>query len=111
MSINNKLILEFMGEKPMQINSKLWSMSRSPWLSVTGETSEKVLNDFSESTMYDSNWEWIMPVVEKICEIKHWTINATLEWLADKFLQDGIADIKDIYNTIIKFIKWYNKDL
>ena len=53
---------------------------------------------------YDTSWDWLMPVVEKIgnlydgrsmvnCEIFHLSL---------------FAERPDIYKAVIEFIKWYN---
>ena len=122
---NNKLIVNFMGLKPNQINSELYGLSKSPWLSVTGKTPEKVLEDFSKSTLYHSNWEWLMPVVEKINTIEDFRFSVIIKHCyckivdSTKYVLSGfeIAEdrgkdtIESVYNGVVEFIKTYNKEL
>jgi len=59
-----------------------------------------------ESMQYDSDWNWIMPVVERI-EDKY----------AYRYYDDGLMHsitecwiIENIYKACIEFIGWYNRD-
>ena len=52
-----------------------------------------------------TSWDWLMPVVEKISDIKHWSINATLEWLSEEQDRDGLYSIKDVNEAVVKFIE------
>jgi hypothetical protein len=58
---------------------------------------------------YNSYWEWIVPVVIKICntEIKY---PGQISQLADVNLSWSRKDLKEIYKSVIKYIKWYNKN-
>ena len=51
-----------------------------------------------------------MPVVEKISDIKSWSINATLEWLSDSQDRDGLYTKEDVYESVVEFIKQYNNN-
>jgi len=104
---NNKLIAEFMGLKAILIKPDVYAMSKTPWLSVTGDTPEKVMADFCKSTEYHSDWNWLMPVIEKC-----FTISLDIE-VGNRIMviNDALLTINksEIYNAVIEFIKWYNK--
>ncbi len=59
---------------------------------------------------YDKSWSWLMPVVEKIGDLKSWSINATLEHLSDTADADGLYGLTDIYGVVVSFIEAHNKD-
>lgn len=58
---------------------------------------------------YSSSWNWLMPVVEKISDQKHWSINATIEWLNEKYEFDGFYCIQDLYKAVILHLKDKNE--
>lgn len=72
---------------------------------------------------YHRDWNWIMPVVEKIaahndfeitiCSVGLWicTINRADSDIEEKPLGDmgGLPPIENIWNAIVQFLKWYNK--
>ena len=58
---------------------------------------------------YYSSWNRLMPVVEKIANYHELSLNDTLDFLNYEYDFEGLNNIKDIYNVIIKFIQWYNK--
>ncbi len=66
---SNKLIAKFMGEKPVKIGNQ-YSLSRTPWIAVTGSDPEKVMDDYCEATRYHESWDWLMPVIEKVEGLK-----------------------------------------
>ena len=37
-------------------------------------------NQFNQ---YHQSWDWLMPVVKKISDVKGWSLNSTLEWLSE----------------------------
>jgi hypothetical protein len=101
---NNKLIAEFMGLKPTPIRAGLYGLAKSPWVAVTGENPEKVMEQFCKSTKYHDSWDWLMPVILKM--------NNTEEW--EKFEISHLSiclvsvDLEASYDEVIRFIKWYN---
>ena len=100
---NNKIIAEFMGAKTdinvyHEIGSKMGKFDL--WLPKHGIVVVSHLK-------YHSDWNWLMEVVEKIANIKSWSINATLEYLSESQDRDGLYTINDIYEAGLEFIKCY----
>ena len=93
---NIKIIAEFMGLCPL---------SRSGFISDKNQEYYESLSDLQ----YHTSWDWLMPVVEKISDIKSWSINATLEWLSESQDRDGLYAQEDVYESVVEFIKQYNK--
>jgi len=115
----NKIIGQFMG----------WKYSKS------GKTARRVDNDSAyrlSDIHYDSSWDWLMPVVEKISRIEFdrkydedqekwiiWTHHpVTFGMLNDKgqsmvrFYCSGLFEadtlIEAAYLAVVDFIKWHN---
>lgn len=66
-----------------------------------------------EYIQYHSSWDWIMPVVEKI---SNWYDNDSDDYMDSMeeanlllFRLSIFAGIKETYQSVIKFIQWYNK--
>ena len=92
---NNELIAEFM---ELEVDNGLYCYTTA-------------MDDYKTDTLYfDSSWDWLMPVMDKISAIKNWSINATFEWLsASEFNiqqeSDGFYTIEDVYLAVVEFIK------
>ena len=94
---DNKLIAEFMGFQKTDIG---WYDSNEI---VPPMYDGNTFDEYELS--FDTSWDWLMPVVEKISDIKHWSINATLEWLSEEQDRDGLYSIKDVNEAVVKFIE------
>lgn len=104
---NNKIIAEFIGLKPIEVFGS-YIVSKDH-VSVNCKTELEAFNSFCKSTKYHSSWNWLMEVVEKIADVKHWSLNATLEDLSESQERDGLYTKADVYDACVEFIKWYNK--
>ena len=76
---------------------------------------------------YHTSWDWLMPVVEKIEDIREETrpecsrFNVCIEqsfvfiietYTSEEFkMQDSNTKIEATYNAVVEFIKWYNKNI
>lgn len=110
---DNKLIAEFIGRKGNN-NPKLYT-----WKGIT------VLTDdiwyYISDAKFHSSWDWLMPVVEKIEDMKfgEGTTSVNVNFKQCTIEADGglilISDIGGeskliaVYEAVIKFIKWYNE--
>ena len=74
--------------------------------------------ELEEFEDYDTSWEWLMPVVEKIEQTNE---GCTLVIIEDErchivnqigFEIDSVGHtkIEAVYNACLIFIKWYNKN-
>lgn len=104
---DNKLIADFMNSKISENNYFINGMY-------------KEVNNLK----YDTNWNWLMEVVEKIENTKidntifdvfitkdktHIHYSKNNEWFSNIFLHEGNNKLENTYNACIEFIKWYNK--
>lgn len=80
---NNKLITEFMDGK-------------HPLAQVTHEAHHN----------YDTSWDWLMPVVQEIKDIPTYTYGSTDG--VDFSLTNDLT-IESLYESVVEFIKEYNK--
>lgn len=113
---NNRLIAEFMGFGLDEKEGLHWI-----------DTDEKFGHETSE-LKYDSSWDWLMPVVEKIekteiegdfpvvtisqglCEAEN--VGGFNMWLREErnlypYFQG--TKIEATYQFVVEFIKWYNQ--
>jgi hypothetical protein len=115
---NNELIAEFMGlhrQEPGEYNKV------SYWKTV--EKDKRKRGDFVgyyDSMKYDTSWDWLMPVVQKIEGLyeEDFPPDFVQRLLAkqptvDHHYMDVIAlplatPINEAYAAVVEFIKWYN---
>ncbi len=55
---------------------------------------------------YDTSWDWLMPVVEKIGSLSYNDSNNKFQPSVERFLEN---DIESIWRQIVIFITWYNQ--
>ena len=95
MEKTNKLIAEFMG---------LIKYSEQHDGMYCVETME--LDDFPilfKDGSYDTSWDWLMPVVQKI--------EQDCEGVPQEMLNISLySDINEVYNAVVEFIKDYNQN-
>jgi|AntAceMinimDraft_10_1070366.scaffolds.fasta_scaffold321619_1 hypothetical protein len=128
----NKLIAKFMGAKIdpetiCNLEGKTYIFPKTPSKLTIGGTlryDEKwllgsFLKPFNEC--YHTSWNWLMPVVERISKILD-SEDSPLDALFEEENEEAMdyyvefnevslldLNITDLYNTIVEFIKWYNK--
>lgn len=111
---NNKLISEFMGFKLQ--NNPNERFYKNYFTQANGVWGNRI-----EILHFDSDWNWLMQVVEKI-ESLHETnnvligTNITYVQIHNKVRNEqetfkGVSNIKieAVYNACVTFIEWYNK--
>lgn len=100
----NKLIAEFM-KLPVGIYPS--SDGKGYWETPIGDISRNT----QELLLYNSSWDWLMPVLSKILELTH-DDKGNETYDSDEYYEilNLIPDIKKTYNGIVKFIEEYNKN-
>ena len=99
----NKIIAEFMGY-----------IKNTPSKDFFQHPTEKNRYDRIEFLSYDSDWNWLMEVVEKI-EMLGFVFSIKKNWAKitkDKFAivvrwEEDKNKIEAVYNASLEFIKWY----
>ena len=110
---DNKLIAEFMGIDTKGMCYYIPEHEK-PSNHYEGMTS----TFFPDELEYHSSWDWLMPVVEKIMNmdtsqqrifvtISGGEVNITVGKLS--IYQDNFDSITNVYEAVVQFIKWYNK--
>lgn len=112
---NNKLIAEFMVPNWADLKKDDYSNTiKQEDLYVAAN----LCSNNIEFLKYECSWNWLIPVVEKISKLPK--IKIGLESICGnyKFVITGIESswpgdslIKEVYGTIIKFIKKYNEQI
>lgn len=104
---NNKLIAEFMGFKKLPNGTLRCSELYG------GNT---ICED--DTVLFQTSWDWLIPVVEKISHLE--TVQCfniessrilikTYESYKLEFWVNGFEKIEAVYESVLDFIKWYNK--
>lgn len=102
-----KLIVEFM-DGLWNVHSKKYGIGNATYCDY-GKLKNVVraINHYSiDELKYDSSWDWIMPVVEKIDKVCGIDLH---EW--DNSVNEALItkNINIVYREVIAFIKWYNE--
>ena len=108
---NNKLLAEFMG--CYQNNEGFWGFENTP--------NHKTWNNdrFLDCTKYDTDWNWLMEVVEKIESLTYKGFNIYVDITTLTFIHTeesnleiaevfGGTKIENTYNACVQFVQWYN---
>ena len=130
---NNKLIAEFMGVFDKILSTgNIHSWSDAPFYYTTEDTKEKVIKNICKYSKYDSDWNWLMEVVEKIETLSefdklpeffimydnreefkgwYWSIEVPKKFNKECFKHNNREEtkIEAYYNSCLEFIKWYNE--
>ena len=115
---NNKLIAKFMNiEIDDKQNLKSYRLTNSVYSSI-------LLKSHTENLFFHDSWTWLMPVVEKIEQLKngygftfsvkisgnYCTIESYNYSLIVRIVEcNNITKFKSVYNACVEFIKWYNE--
>lgn len=87
---NNKLIAEFMG------------LESDRYYYTNADGSEDYVDYQNDEMHFDTSWDWLMPVVEKIEQVH--------EGVPQELINLSLfSTIDEVYNAVIEFIKQYNK--
>jgi hypothetical protein len=124
----NKMILDFMGVKPgFNSFTNKWGWGDGIFFMTSSDTEEEVVESMSEYAKYNSDWNWIMKVVEEIGlrnfhdknlmgivtihGLNRTSIRCYInEELINVIDCSGVSGIGSIYDACIEFIEWYNKN-
>lgn len=106
-SEGNKLIAEFMGLKPVETFGR-YSISKDH-CTCREDTAEQAMKGFASIAKYHSDWNWLMPVWEKIVDLRDGFCVPHGKFLVKSIYQSlYIVNIERTWKEIIEFIQWYN---
>ena len=92
----NRMIAEFIG-------FKLQDNPNERWFGQYFTTSNGLWANRIELLHFDTSWDWLMPVVEKIESVN--------EGVPQQLLNVSLFSyIEDVYNAVVEFIEWYNEN-
>ena len=64
---------------------------------------------------YDQSWDWLIPVVDKICNIKTGSIKLDAKineyWSTTTDIRIFRESMEVTYREVVKFIQWYNENV
>lgn len=103
----NKLIAEFMGHK---IN---WGFNKDSILYMPQGDGNATNNSVViplDKLKYNSSWDWLMPVVDKVADqhdqYTYFNVGHIFDAIRDCLY---CVNIKHAWAEVIRFIEWYNK--
>lgn len=108
---SNELIVDFMGIRPVMYSPDSYGWSDQPYYSIHENTPEKVMRGIISYVKYDSDWNWLMEVVEKCLSSPE--IGESRDWDHHyASIHDGVWGLskENTYTAVVEFIKWYNKN-
>lgn len=81
------------------------SWSDAPFYYCTEDSKEKVIEGIIKYSKYHTDWNWLMKVIQKCAIIAA----EEDEWEKYWQITDMIPNINATHESVIEFIKWYNK--
>ena len=109
---DNELIAEFMGAKPDTVHTPI---GEYVWF-------DKAFLNFhlfnKKNLQYNSSWDWLMPVVDKIessgirTQIHRSMLDHTCVFYNGSYDSGpigGMTKIECVYKSVVDFVKWYNQ--
>ena len=106
---DNKLIAEFMGfpKQSDVVDDRTTAYYIGDVIKATNENNQNEDNVFHpDDMMFDSSWDWLMPVVDKCFDI-HFEHSDDLSFLLNDALLT--TNIDEVYRAVVEFIK-HTKD-
>lgn len=76
----NRMLLNFMRVYPIKLSETTYHYSDAPFFYCSKNTREEVLDAMAEYAKYDSDWSWLMKVVDKLCHLKIGDGEKTVEY-------------------------------
>tara|TARA_B110000858_G_scaffold1824_1_gene2065 strand:+ start:1118 stop:1459 length:342 start_codon:yes stop_codon:yes gene_type:complete len=110
---DNKLIAEFMGVHDEisldSIAGNIHSWSDAPFFYITEDSKEKVMEGITKYSKYHTEWNWLMPVGEKIDAMfgEDDEVDDAINRVHNAVLS---FDIDNTYRAIVEFIEDYNDE-
>ena len=120
---NNKIIAEFLGANPFKefVNKEIYSYEMYGIIESIVEDEHSKQFYLPEEMLFDTDWNWLMEVVEKIESFNYdfkilggcWVVVTDCDTdrnESEEILESfGETKIDTVYNAVVEFIKWHNK--
>lgn len=122
---NNKMIAEFMGGKFIPATERSIEGFQFDDKNLKGFFHTITGNGTTNPLRYDTSWDWLMPVVEKIEFTDNGVYDVNIlqdgtiitDWTEQKNIIEYTASFYDIpnkitgvYMAVVQFIQWYNEN-
>ena len=112
MENNNILIAEFMGINHLNDDKYINNLKE---MKAEGLYFEQ--GYMTSELKFDTDWNWLMPVIRKIEELGN-DVLITTNYIQISFdegeqfivIDDLNIKIDSVYNAVVEFIKWYNEN-
>lgn len=122
---DNELINEFMDIKEVTqyfdsygIKKPIYWAQNSIFRTRTHDAPGLSIKEFINESKYQTSWDWLMPVVEKIDSLDDGKYIVTIDPMITIISENGESvvnecqafdgRIKNTYGAVVEFIKWYS---
>lgn len=102
----NRMLLDFMGEKPRMIGPDDYVWNDSPFFYCREDNPEKVMDAVAEYIPYNSDWNRLIQVVGKCLE----SGDNTDKW-DEIFNALSTVNKNTVYEAVVEFVEWYNQNI
>lgn len=104
---SKKVIMKFMGVEP-QFSDGKYHWTDSPFFYIREPSLDATVNGIAKYVKYDTSWDWLMPVVEKLC----YNFDGQQFYQAEEKLNDALLSVKieKVYEACVNWILEINKD-
>ena len=99
---SNRIICEFMGVRPKMESPDVYTYNDGVFFSVREHNPEKVMDAIVGYAKYNTDWNWLIPVIQKIAKIEGDNVGLS------QYLNPYTYGIEVIHRGIVEYIKSYN---
>jgi hypothetical protein len=104
---SKKVIMKFMGVEPQFIYGR-YQWNDAPFFFVSEFAHKDAVEGIAKYVKYDTSWDWLMAVVEKLC----YNFDGQQFYQAEEKLNDALLSVKieKVYEACVNWILEINKD-
>lgn len=104
---SNKLIMKFMGVEP-KLQDGYYQYHDSPYFYSREVHYNASIEGIANYVKYNTSWDWLMPVVEKLC----YNFDGQQFYQAEEKLNNALLSVKieKVYEACVNWILEINKD-
>lgn len=107
----NELIANFMNLKCKNSYNKLW-MPSGELNFLNSLIHDEMENEtwYVTTLRFDESWDWLIPVIDKIYSLDIYSVYVnTTSGQFENSIDINTRFIRNTYEQVIEFIKWYNE--
>jgi hypothetical protein len=110
---SNKLIAEFMGYDLSKVLDEMPLNKQGNFCNGNGDLDKDgkpCYATYAPSLQYNTSWDWLMPVVDKIEKTAYVNIKGCAVDISTIVSTNAPSKIDAVYKAVVEFIKWHNQN-